>query len=57
MTVKSPPPLSVRFGAPRLEKIAAYAEERKLKRHAAILEIVDTGLGDKPKEKPKEKIT
>lgn len=38
------PPLSIRPGDVRLAKIDAYAVKHGLKRHAAVLELVDVGL-------------
>jgi hypothetical protein len=38
------PPLSIRPGEVRLAKIDAYALKHGLKRHAAVLELIDVGL-------------
>lgn len=44
MGTPTAPPLSVRFGDVRLAEIDAYATKHGLKRHAAILELIDVGL-------------
>lgn len=38
------PPISIRPGAERQARIEAWAKARGLKRHAAILELIDLGL-------------
>lgn len=38
-------PLSLRPGAARQEMIAAWAEEQGLSQHAALLALIDLGLG------------
>lgn len=38
------PPLSVRLGEARLAKIDAYAVKHGLKRHGAVLELLDIAL-------------
>jgi hypothetical protein len=46
-------PYSVRLGDERRAKIDAYAEKRRIKRHAAVLEIIDKGLGETRAERAK----
>jgi len=38
------PPLSIRLGDVRLAKVDAYALKHGLKRHAAVLELLDVAL-------------
>jgi hypothetical protein len=44
MSQPKDPPISFRPGAARLECIEAWAKERKLSRHLAILTLLDAGL-------------
>jgi hypothetical protein len=39
-------PYSVRLGDERRAKIDAYAEKRRIKRHAAVLELIDKALDE-----------
>lgn len=43
MTQPKTPPLSIRPGAERLERIDAYAAEHNLSRHLAIMLMLDEG--------------
>ncbi len=40
----SDPPISVKPGADRLAKVDAYAAKANLRRHGAILDLIDQGL-------------
>jgi hypothetical protein len=44
MSQPKDPPVSFRPGAARLARIEAWAKERKLSRHLAILTLLDAGL-------------
>jgi hypothetical protein len=49
------PPISFRPGEARLARIAAWAKERNLSRHLAILTLIDAGLRGEVAEPPSAK--